>query len=124
MRGWVSKSMSESIDETLNACSPHPPLDLPLLPLNNVGGDSIMPLLLNQAIASSFHTTTTPRPRFALGQQVQFCGGTGLVTGYQPVAQTWTYAIEMELGPLPTMGRIGSETTILLSEAELQEAEM
>lgn len=79
---------------------------------------------VHQAIASSVLPPATFRPRFSLGQQVQFCGGTGIIIGYHPVARTWTYAIEMELGPMPSMGRIGPEATVLLQEVDLQEAEL
>jgi hypothetical protein len=79
---------------------------------------------IHRAIASSVLPPATSRPRFSLGQQVQFCGGTGIIIGYRPVARTWTYAIEMELGPTPSMGRIGPEATVLLQEAELQETRL
>jgi len=32
----------------------------------------------------------------------------------RPESGTWTYVVEMELGPEPDMGRVGSETMILL----------
>ncbi len=47
-------------------------------------------------------------------------GGCGTIKCCQPYAQTWIYAIEMELGPEPEMGRIGAEATILLNESEIQ----
>jgi hypothetical protein len=31
------------------------------------------------------------------------------------------YRVEMELGPEPEMGRIGSETTVLLYESDIDE---
>ncbi|MBW4491454.1 MAG: hypothetical protein KME12_27220 [Trichocoleus desertorum ATA4-8-CV12] len=60
------------------------------------------------------------QPRFHLHQGVCFLGGCGTIKCCQPYAQTWIYAIEMELGPEPEMGRIGAEATILLNESEIQ----
>jgi len=37
-----------------------------------------------------------------------------------PESGTWTYVVEMELGPEPDMGRVGSETMIY-SEADIHE---
>ena len=71
------------------------------------------------AIASASQATDL-RPQFHLNQRVYFVGGCGTVKHCQPYAQTWTYAVEMELGPEPEMGRIGSEATILLYESEIQ----
>jgi hypothetical protein len=77
------------------------------------------------AIASASQATdlrqaTDLQPQFHLNQRVYFVGGCGTVKYCQPYAQTWTYAVEMELGPEPEMGRIGSEATILLYESEIQ----
>ncbi|MEP0818367.1 MULTISPECIES: hypothetical protein [Trichocoleus] len=78
-----------------------------------------------QAIANSVGLPDTgvgsavTQPRFHLSQQVYFVGGQGTVKYCQPYAQTWAYLVEMELGPEPEMGRIGSEATILLNEAEI-----
>ena len=71
------------------------------------------------AIASALPTADL-QPQFHLNQRVYFVGGCGTVKHCQPYAQTWTYAVEMELGPEPEMGRIGSEATILLNESEIQ----
>lgn len=60
------------------------------------------------------------QPQFRLNQRVYFVGGCGTVKNCQPYAHTWTYAVEMELGPEPEMGRIGYEATILLNESEIQ----
>lgn len=62
-------------------------------------------------------------PQFGRGQTVGFIGGTGTIKDFRFEAGIWTYAIEMILGPEPDMGRIGSETTILLHEADLQEVQ-
>ena len=58
-------------------------------------------------------------PRFCKDQRVCFVGGVGTIRSSQPESGTWTYAVEMELGSEPDMGRIGSETTILLHEADI-----
>ncbi len=58
-------------------------------------------------------------PRFNKEQIVGFIGGIGIVKTYQLEAGNWTYLVEMEMGPLPKMGRIGPETTIWLTEADL-----
>jgi hypothetical protein len=60
-------------------------------------------------------------PKFTAAQRVYFVGGVGTIKNCRPEAGTWTYVIEMELGPEPEMGRVGSETTILLHEADLRE---
>ena len=60
------------------------------------------------------------QPRFQPNQQVYFIGGCGTVKNCRPYAKSWTYAVEMELGPEPEMGRIGAEATILLHESEIK----
>lgn len=60
-------------------------------------------------------------PRFGKKQRVKFVGGIGTIRSWRPESGTWTYAVEMELGPEPDMGRIGSETTIILHEADIHE---
>ena len=60
-------------------------------------------------------------PRFRKNQRVCFVGGVGTIRSCRSEAGTWTYAVEMEMGPEPDMGRIGSETTILLHEADIHE---
>lgn len=59
-------------------------------------------------------------PRFNTNQIVHFVGGIGTIKKLQPSSGTWTYAVEMEMGPLPEMGRVGFETTILLQESDIQ----
>lgn len=59
-------------------------------------------------------------PRFTKNEMVQFTGGIGMIKNYRPAANTWIYAVEMEMGPEPGFGRVGAETTVLLDEAELQ----
>ncbi len=60
-------------------------------------------------------------PRFRKNQRVCFVGGVGTIRYCRSEVSTWTYAVEMEMGPEPDMGRIGSETTILLHEADIHE---
>lgn len=62
-----------------------------------------------------------PIPRFSRDQVVRFAGGVGTIRNYRPDSGTWTYAVEMELGPEPVVGRIGPETTILLQEVDIYE---
>ena len=57
-------------------------------------------------------TNVTRQPRFSKGEMVCFVGGVGIIKNCRPDSGTWTYAVEMELGPEPEMGRVGSETTI------------
>ncbi len=59
-------------------------------------------------------------PQFRKEQRVSFLGGVGTVKNYLPDSNSWTYAIEMELGPEPEMGRIGPEAMILLPETDIQ----
>lgn len=59
-------------------------------------------------------------PKFSRGRVVQFIGGSGRVKQYKPTAGTWSYTVEMDMGILPEMGRIGFETTVLLDEADIQ----
>ncbi len=60
-------------------------------------------------------------PRYAKNQLVCFVGGFGTILDCQPDSGTWVYALEMEMGPEPPMGRVGAETRILLLEADIQE---
>jgi hypothetical protein len=59
-------------------------------------------------------------PRFRKQQMVHFIGGIGTIKSRRASAGAWLYTIEMAQGPEPEMGRIGSETIILLYEADLQ----
>lgn len=61
-------------------------------------------------------------PSFYSAQHVSFLGGEGSVKSFQYEAETWFYVIEMPPGPEPDFGRVGGETTILLSEADLHAA--
>ena len=59
-------------------------------------------------------------PKFRNTQWVSFVGGEGIVRSYTPECGTWTYLIEMALGLEPNFGRVGAETMILLTEADLR----
>ncbi|MCU0568511.1 MAG: hypothetical protein MUF49_18185 [Oculatellaceae cyanobacterium Prado106] len=50
---------------------------------------------------------------------MQFLGGSGVIKRCKPEAGIWTYVVEMEMGQAPETGRIGSETSILLTESDL-----
>ncbi|MDM9379354.1 hypothetical protein QUB80_01350 [Chlorogloeopsis sp. ULAP01] len=62
---------------------------------------------------------TIRSPRYSPNQKVSFIGGVGKVLCLQPTSGTWTYAIELEMGEPPEVGRLGAETTILLYETEI-----
>jgi hypothetical protein len=64
---------------------------------------------------------TTTLPRFNKNQFVSFIGGMGKILNCQFDSGMWTYAVEMEMGPLPETGRVGPETTILLNETEIKD---
>lgn len=50
---------------------------------------------------------------------MSFVGGEGIVQKYKPEAETWTYLVEMALGSERDCGRVGGETTVVLTEADL-----
>ncbi len=58
-------------------------------------------------------------PKFSKNQPVCFVGGVGRILSCQLEYNTWAYIIEMEMGPEPSMGRIGAETSILLHENDI-----
>jgi hypothetical protein len=60
-------------------------------------------------------------PKFSQEQMVCFPGGTGTIRRCHLESGTWAYTVEMALGPEPDLGRVGSETTILLHEADIEE---
>jgi hypothetical protein len=62
------------------------------------------------------------KPEFHPRQRVSFAGGEGVVRSYISESGSWTYLIEMSLGPEPDFGRVGAETAILLNEADLYAA--
>jgi hypothetical protein len=66
-------------------------------------------------------TKVVTLPRFNKAQRVCFVGGIGTIRDYLPEPGAWIYIIEMEMGPEPEMGRVGSEATILLYEADIHQ---
>ncbi|MEC4819648.1 MAG: hypothetical protein SAK29_41215 [Scytonema sp. PMC 1069.18] len=64
---------------------------------------------------------TATQPRFSKNQFVSFIGGIGKILTCQLDSGIWTYAVEMEMGPLPEVGRVGPETTVLLYETEIHD---
>lgn len=61
-------------------------------------------------------------PKFSNTQWVSFVGGEGIVRSYKSESGRWMYLIEMALGREPDFGRVGAETMILLTEADLRTA--
>ncbi|MEA5451584.1 hypothetical protein VB780_23610 [Leptolyngbya sp. CCNP1308] len=59
-------------------------------------------------------------PKFCHAQYVCFLGGEGSIKSFKYESETWTYIVEMTLGPEPDFGRIGGETTVLLNETDLR----
>jgi len=74
---------------------------------------------LNYTYLGSIPTTLIKVPGFQQAQQVSFIGGEGTVRSYTSEAGTWTYLVEMPSGLKPAFGRIGAETLVLLTEADL-----
>lgn len=66
--------------------------------------------------------TLIKSPTFRPMQRVRFVGGEGIVRNYKSNAGTWDYLVEMPLGLDPDFGRVGAETMVLLSEADLRAA--
>ena len=63
--------------------------------------------------------TFMKKPKFRNTEWVSFVGGEGIVRSYTPESGRWTYLIEMPLGLEPNFGRVGAETMIFLTEADL-----
>jgi hypothetical protein len=63
---------------------------------------------------------TKSSPRYSPNQVVYFRGGVGKILCSQPDSDTWTYEIELEIEEAPQKSRLGSETTILLYETEIE----
>jgi hypothetical protein len=63
--------------------------------------------------------TTLSIPRFCPEQRVYFIGGVGTIKNHHCESGCWTYLVEMEMGPVPEMGRVGYETTVQLFETDL-----
>ncbi|MGV2826561.1 hypothetical protein [Myxosarcina sp. GI1(2024)] len=60
------------------------------------------------------------QPKFYPHQTVSFIGGTGKIINRQLEANKWIYTVEMIMGSEPEFGRVGTETTIVLQESEIQ----
>jgi hypothetical protein len=56
------------------------------------------------------------QPKWSTNLNVRFLGGVGKIKSFHSESNTWTYAIEMEMGAEADFGRIGAQTTILLHE--------
>ncbi|WP_295614425.1 hypothetical protein [Chamaesiphon sp. GL140_3_metabinner_50] len=61
-------------------------------------------------------------PSFNRTQRVKFVGGEGVVRNCKFEGGTWTYLVEMDLGPAPKFGRVGAETMVLLDRIDLRAA--
>ena len=59
-------------------------------------------------------------PKFRQAQRVSFVGGIGTIRSRRLESGMWAYAVEMSLGMEPDVGRVGTETTIFLHEADIQ----
>lgn len=62
---------------------------------------------------------STEVPSFCPSQQVSFVGGEGIVKNFKFESGTWIYLVEMRLGVEPKFGRVGAETMVVFSEADL-----
>ncbi len=70
--------------------------------------------------ASGFRSpTVVTAPRFNKELIVDFIGSTGTIKSCRFESSSWTYTVEMHLDREPDKLRIGSETTVLLEEAEI-----
>ncbi len=58
-------------------------------------------------------------PKFNKNQVVHFIGGVGIILDLQADSDTWKYSVEMEKVPECDIGRIGTETTVYLHEADI-----
>lgn len=67
----------------------------------------------------TLNTNFLTAPRFKENQRVKFVGGMGIIKTCRSEANCWTYFVEMDMGPIPDMGRIGYETTVVLSEDDI-----
>lgn len=64
-------------------------------------------------------TNYSKTPQFQREQRVCFIGGVGTVRNCHRESDCWSYLVEMDMGPVPEMGRIGYETTVRLFECDL-----
>jgi hypothetical protein len=63
------------------------------------------------------HTKT--HPKWGNDLMVRFLGGVGKIKSFRPESNSWSYAVEMDMGPEPDFGRVGAETTIILYEEDI-----
>lgn len=80
------------------------------------------PCLKGKSCFPTYGSQPIPKsaPKFMQSQMVCFQGGTGRICRCHLESGTWAYTVEMALGPEPDIGRVGSETTILLHEVDIQ----
>lgn len=71
---------------------------------------------------SSINSTLSRVQSFNRTQRVKFVGGEGIVRNFKFENGTWTYLVEMDLGPAPEFGRMGAETMVLLDGIDLRAA--
>ncbi|MBE9053165.1 hypothetical protein IQ243_22620 [Nostocales cyanobacterium LEGE 11386] len=64
-------------------------------------------------------TTVLGVPKFSKGQEVKFVGGVGIIKNYRPESDYWVYLVAMPMKLEPEIVRIGYETMIWLSEADI-----
>lgn len=69
------------------------------------------------------NTNCISKHRFNLHQTVSFIGGLGKIKNIQLQDGRWTYTIEMSMGAKPDFSRVGAETTIVLEEQDIHQAE-
>jgi hypothetical protein len=60
-----------------------------------------------------------PVPKLYKGQGVRFMGGEGIIKSYRFESCSWEYLVEMPMRSEPEMGRVGYQTMIWLSEADI-----
>jgi len=58
-------------------------------------------------------------PKWGNDLMVRFLGGVGKIKSFRPESNSWSYAVEMDMGPEPDFGRVGAETTIILYEDDI-----
>jgi hypothetical protein len=64
-------------------------------------------------------TSVLAAPKFSESQEVKFIGGIGIIKSCRLESDNWFYLVVMPMKPEPKIDRIGYETMIWLSEAEV-----
>ncbi|MBW4621685.1 MAG: hypothetical protein KME17_20265 [Cyanosarcina radialis HA8281-LM2] len=64
-------------------------------------------------------TNTLKMPKFSQSQQICFLGGVGQIIDCRAESGVWLYMVKMNLDRELNIQRLGSETTVLLYEAEI-----